>query len=65
MLSDLQQSLPQRVNKLQKAFEVKDSEESKEVEALVSAIRGIAQKEPKRIAQLTHEWLQEERQTNE
>jgi len=64
-IAELQQNLPERVNKLQKAFEVKDNEDSKEVEALVSAIRGIAQKEPKRIAQLTHEWLQEERQTDE
>lgn len=65
VISELQQNLPERVGKLQKTFEVQDSEESKEVEALVSAIRGIAQKEPKRIAQMTHEWLQEERQNNE
>ena len=59
IISELQQNLPERVEKLQMAFKIEDTEESKEVEALVEAVREIGKKEPKRIAQITHEWLQE------
>ena len=62
IISELQRNLPERVEKLQTAFKIEDSEESKEVGALVDAVREIGKKEPKRIAQITHEWLQEEKQ---
>ena len=62
IINELQKNLPERVEKLQMAFKIEDSEEGKEVEALVDAVREIGRKEPKRIAQITHEWLQEGQQ---
>jgi len=62
IISELQRNLPERVEKLQMAFQIEDTEESKEVAALVDAVREIGKKEPKRIIQITNEWLQEEKQ---
>ncbi len=61
MIAGLQENLPERVDKLEVAIKAANSEESKKLEQLVNAMREIAKQEPKRIAQLTHEWLQEER----
>jgi len=62
IISELQRNLPERVEKLQMAFKIEGNEESKEVEALVDAVREIGKKEPKRIIQITNEWLQEVKQ---
>jgi len=61
MIQKLQQNLPERIGKVEEAFKFADREESKTLEAMVKVIREIAKQEPKRIAQLTHEWLIEER----
>ncbi|MEW6379324.1 MAG: flagellar basal-body MS-ring/collar protein FliF [bacterium] len=61
MINELQQALPTRLSQVEQAFKIADSEESKALEAMVNIIREIARQEPKRIAQLTHEWIIEER----
>lgn len=61
MIQQLQDNLPSRVDNIEMALKSTNNEESKALEALVNAIREIAKQEPKRIAQMTHEWLQEER----
>jgi flagellar M-ring protein FliF len=61
MIQELQQNLPERVDRVEEVFKLADNEESKTLEDMVKVIREIARREPKRIAQLTHEWLAEER----
>ncbi|MEW5800583.1 MAG: flagellar basal-body MS-ring/collar protein FliF [bacterium] len=61
VVEELQQKLPARLDKVEEAFNLANSEESKSLEEMVKVIREIAKQEPKRIAQLTHEWLLEER----
>ncbi|MCL6582418.1 MAG: flagellar M-ring protein FliF [bacterium] len=61
MISELQQKLPSRLSQVEQAFQMANNEESRALEDMVKVIREIAKQEPKRISQLTHEWLLEER----